>query len=235
MKTNLTKHFLTMVLSAALLPGAMAAEKTAMDVQSVFVQKGLVLAIVDGQQVELTNEITFPKDIIIYTNGTFKVAGSKERSLGEGQVLTPDGMLTSPDGTIVPVEDHLTSQGGRVFLVKDGESLPLSGTFTLKNGTRVSPDGKMMTSRNVFKRLLDGQVIRLNEAMVEATDTAQLESGKVVLYKDGGRIELRPGQVMAMSDGSRVNGNGTVTMKNGTTVSLKEGELLKFAGAGDNR
>lgn len=229
---------MTAVLGLSLLPGAVAADKskkTDADVQSAFIQKGVLLTIVDGKQVEATNTITFPKDILINTNGTFTVAGSKERLLEEGQVLTPDGMLTSPDGSIVPVEDHLTAQGGRILMVKDGQSQPLSGTFTLKNGTRVSPDGKMVTSRNVMKRLLDGQVIRLSETAIEATDTAQLDRGKVVLYKDGGRIELRPGQVMAMSDGSRVNGNGLVMLRNGATVTLKEGELYKFPGAGDNR
>ena len=238
MKTRLNRHFMTALLGLCLLPGAMAddkTKKTETEVQSVFVQNGIVQSIVDGKQVEATNTINFPKDIVINTNGTFTVAGSKERLLNEGQVLTPDGMLTSPDGSIVPVEDHLTSQGGRVFLVKDGQSQPLTGMFTLKNGTRVYPDGKMVTSRNVMKRLLDGQVIRLSETTIEATDTAQFDGGKVVLYKDGGRIELRPGQVMAMSDGSRVNGNGLVMLRNGTTVTLKEGELYKFPGAGDNR
>ena len=241
MRTKLNRHFLTVLLALSLLPAASAADQTSKanksdkEVQSVFVQKGVLQAVVDGKPVEATNEITFPKDIVILTNGTFTVAGGKERLLQEGQVLTPDGMLTSPNGSIVPVEDHLTAQAGRVLLVKDGESQPLSAVFTLKNGTRVSPDGKMVTARNAFKRLLDGQVIRLSEPTVEATDTAQLDKGKVILYKDGGRMELRPGQVMAMSDGSRVNGNGLVMLVNGTTVSLKEGELYKFPGAGDNR
>ena len=236
MKTKILWQLLTAVLAVISIPDARAEQKPENNkVQSVFVQKGVLLSIVDGKSVELTNEIKFPKEIIISTNGTFTVAGSKERSLGEGQVLTPDGMLTSPDGSIMPVEDHLTAQGGRVFLVKDGETQPLAGMFTLKNGTRVYPDGKMVTSQNLIKRFLDGQIIRLSETAIEATDTAQLDHGKVVLFKDGGRIELRPGQIMTMSDGSRVNANGTVTWKNGSTEMLKEGELFKFPGAGSTR
>src|SRR5678816_3413917 len=107
MKTKIIAYFLTMWVGVALIPLLAAAEKTTNDnVQSVFIQKGAVLTIIDGKPVEATNEVKFPKDIVINTNGMFTVAGGKERSLGEGQVLTRDGMLTSPDGSVVPVEDH---------------------------------------------------------------------------------------------------------------------------------
>jgi hypothetical protein len=96
---------------------------------------------------------------------------------------------------------------------------------------RVSPDGKMVTPRNLIQRLLDGQIVKLEDSSIEATDTAQLEKGKVVLYKDGGRIELRPNQTMAMADGSKVSGSGFVVYKDGRRVALREGELIKFAGA----
>jgi len=216
--------------------GAMAADAAIGDaVQKVTVERGVLIATIDGKPSEATNEITFPKDVVIGTNAIFKVAGGRERKLGEGQILSRDGMLTSPDGSIVPVEDHIVAKGGRVYLVKDGESQPLGDVFVLKNGTKVEPSGKMTTTRNLVKHLLDGQLIRLNDTTVEATDTALLEKGKVTLYKDGSRIELRPGQTMAMSDGSRVNAGGYVIRQDGSRVNLTEGELFKFAGAGDGR
>jgi hypothetical protein len=93
----------------------------------------------------------------------------------------------------------------------------------------------MVTAKSLVRRLLDGQIIKVDETSVEATDTARLEKGKVILFKDGGRIELRPGQVMAMSDGSRIDASGQVVRKDGARIRLKEGELYKFAGAGDTR
>jgi hypothetical protein len=200
-------------------------------VKSVTIERGALRASIDGSLVGVTNEIAFPKKIVISTNGTFALAGGKQRALGEGQVLDRDGNLTSPDGSIVPVEDHLQTIGGRVFVTRDGDTAPLTKDLLLSNGTRISPDGRMVTSRNLIKRLLDGQILKLSDNGVEATDTAQLENGKVVLFKDGGRIELRPGQVMAMSDGSRVDSSGVVTRPDGSRVSLSDGALYKFDGA----
>lgn len=213
-----------------------AAEKAADDnIQSVRMQQGVLLGTIDNESVALTNEVKFPKEIVIATNGVFKVAGGKERRLAEGQVLSRDAQLASPDGSIVPVEDHVTSRAGRVILVRDGEASPLTAPVQLKNGTRVHPDGRIISPRNTLSRLLDGQIIRLSDSAVESTDTAHLEKGKVVLYKDGGRIELGPNQVMVMSDGSRVDGRGTVVRPDGSRVTLKDGEPYKFPGAGDKR
>lgn len=232
-----TEFLLAVLLSGllAFMPARVSAADKAEGAspQSVTLKKGVVLVMVDGQQTEATNEVTLRKDIVVNTNGLFKVAGGKERPLAEGQILGQDGTLTSPDGSIVPVDDHLTAKRGRVILVKDGEAKPLGSVMTLKNGTRVYPDGRMVTTRNLISRLLDGQIVKLNDSLVESTDTARLEKGRVVLFKDGGRLELKPGQVMVMSEGSHINGAGVVTKPDGTMVKLKEGELYKFAGAGD--
>lgn len=213
-----------------------AAEKPGVgEVQSVSFTKGVLMAVIDGKSVEATNEVSLPRNIVVETSGTFTVAGGKKRALTEGQVLSRDGRLTSPDGSVVPVDDHVTSQGGKIRLVRNGEAQPLTTLTQLSDGTRVYPDGRMVSPRNVTRRLLDGQIVRLNEGGVESTDTARIEKGKVVLFKDGGRIELRAGQVMAMSDGSRINASGNIVKPDGSRVALKEGELHKFSGAGDAR
>ncbi len=224
------------IIPEAFCVGARAADAEAPDdVQSVTVTKGVLVAVMDGKSIEVTNEISMPKGIVVDTNATFKVGGGKARRLTEGQILARDGRLTSPDGSVTPVEDHVTARAGHVVIVRDGDASPLTAPLTLKDGVRVYPDGRMVTPSNVTRRLLDGQIVRLNETGIEATDTARLEQGKVVLFKDGGRIELHPGQVMAMSDGSRIDARGVILKRDGSQIRLKEGELYKFAGAGDTR
>src|SRR5215204_1219911 len=97
-----TKLILGLLLSMAWSVASSGAEKADSDtVKSVTIKRGILIATIDDLPVEATNEITFPKNIVIGTNGMFKVGGGKERPLAEGQVLDRDGMLTSPDGSVV--------------------------------------------------------------------------------------------------------------------------------------
>ena len=52
-------------------------------------------------------ETELPNHITVNTNGTFKVGAYSPRSFADGQVLAADGMLTSPDGKLAPVIDHV--------------------------------------------------------------------------------------------------------------------------------
>jgi hypothetical protein len=199
-------------------------------VQSVIFKDNSLLATVNGKTLIFTNAINFPGGIKVMTNGVFTVKGGKERPLGQGQVLSADGMLTSPDGSVVPVQDHIASLGGKVFLVKDGEVSPLTRETLLADKTRVRPDGTVVTPDGKLHRLLDGQRLKLDGTGLPATDTVRLKDGKVILFKDGGEITLRPTQVMMMSEGTRVLGNGTIIYPDGKKRILVEGELLKLPG-----
>jgi len=191
---------------------------------------GKVLVPKSGQLTAAVKDVAFSGDILIKTNGAFTVNKGKTRQMREGQTIDAQGMLTSPDGSVAPVFDHLVLKGGRVQIVKDGDSKALAAEFALPDGARVSPDGSLRGRDGRLQRMLDGQLMRLDGSSVAVTDTITLKSGKVTLFKDGGHVELRHGQTMRMSDGSLVNGNGTLTRSNGTKVALKEGETIKIEG-----
>ena len=191
---------------------------------------GKVLVPKDGKQVEAIVEVSMAGEIVIQTNGLFTVQKGKERQMREGQSIDAQGMLTSPDGSVVPVFDHVVLRAGRVQIVKDGESRQLAGEFALPDGSKVLADGSIRGRSGSLRRLLDGQLLKLDGSAVEVTDTISMAGGRVVLYKDGGRVELRHGQVMAMSDGTRVNGDGSVIRPGGAMTVLKEGETIKIPG-----
>jgi hypothetical protein len=198
--------------------------------ESASFKAGKVLVALGGKIVAATKDVSFPAEIVIKTNGVFKVSNGKPRQMREGQIIDAQGMLTSPDGSVAPVFDHLTLKNGRVQVVKDGDSKALAGEYVLPDGARISPDGSIRARDGKLRRLLDGQLLKLDGTTVGVTDTISLTGGKVVLFKDGGRVELKRGQVIAMSDGTRVSGDGSVVRPDGTKVRLKEGETIKIPG-----
>ena len=226
MKTNILQIGL---LTAWFLAGttALVAEDLA-PVDRVTFKGGKVLVPQAGKLTEAIADTTLATDVVVKTNGVFNVGKGKARQMREGQVIDAQGMLSSPDGTVVPVFDHIALRKGRVEIVIDGEAGTLSREYALPNGAKVLPDGTL-------RRLLDGQLLRLDGNVVASTDTASLMNGKVVLFKDGGKTELRRGQTMAMSDGTKVSGDGYVIRPNGTRVTLKEGEPLKLPGVLSSR
>jgi hypothetical protein len=228
MKSNLIRNGLLAVCWCLGIAAAFAQNKPAA-LSATFLD-GKVWLLGGPQKTEATNKIEFPGGISINTNGVFTVKGGKERQLKTGQVLASDGMLTSPDGSVVPVQDHLAALNARVNLVKDGEATPLASQYVFPDGSRVQPGGEIFLPNGGIRRMLDGQIAKLDGVSLPATDTASLQGGKVVLFKDGDTMVLRPAQTMMMSDGSRVSGDGKVIRADGSTTTLKEGEILKMSG-----
>lgn len=217
------------VLAVNLNPLAgVAAEQPPVD--RVTFKAGKVLAPVEGKLTETIADVSLPNSVVVKTNGVFTVGKGKARQMREGQTIDAQGMLTSPDGSVLPVFDHIVRRGGQVQISIDGEARPLSGEHRLPDGSKVLADGSIRTADGRLQRLLDGQLLRLDGSAVASTDTISITGGKVVLFKDGGRVELRRGQLMVMSDGSRVTGDGAVTKADGTKIVLKEGETLKVPG-----
>jgi hypothetical protein len=221
----------TITLFCLAIGCGLAADPAPESVPSVAFRQSRVQVPKDGKMVETTNDVLVAGIAIVRTNGIFTVNKGKERQLLEGQQITSDGTLSSPDGSVVPIVDHLILKNGRLQVVKDGNPVPVTGDFALPDGSRVSADGSLRSRDGKLRRLLDGQLVKLDGSALPVTDTASLQRGKVVLYKDGSRIELRRGQTMAMSDGSKVSGDGFVIRADGSRVTLKEGELFRLEGA----
>src|SRR5262245_42890089 len=123
-----------LALAALCLPVSRALAEPDKSVVSVEFTKKKVMVKRESGVTVATNKVELPLAILVKTNGVFTVKNGKERRFREGQVLGADGMLTSPDGTVVPVIDHLVLKQGRLMQVKDGESLPVTGEVALGDG-----------------------------------------------------------------------------------------------------
>jgi len=205
------------------LSGANGVESVTRKGKEVFLVKA-------GRSEPLTQDLDLPHDIKVMTNGFFTVKGGRPRELQDGQRLSADGMLTSPDGRIVPVMDHIAVKAWKVWVVKDGQGEPLEEPMTLPNGTRVSLDGTVKTANGRLHRLIDGQLYTLSGELIAAKDTITLQEGKVIVQKEGVQFEVAERQSLMMNDGTKVLGDGTVIKKDGTKFRLTEGQIVTVEG-----
>jgi hypothetical protein len=199
-------------------------------VDGVTITNGQPYAMQGGSLEPLTQNLEFPLDIEVTTNGSFKVAKGKERNLLEGQVIQHDGWLLSPDGSIEPVFDHVTMQG-KVFLVRDGESQALTNQMAFPNGLNINPDGTCLYPDGSNTRLMDGKLFQLDGTPIVSKDTISMKNGQVVVQKEGKMISILPWQTTGMNDGTTVRGDGLIQKKDGTQSQLVEGQTILVDGA----
>jgi hypothetical protein len=182
--------------------------------------------------VPLTEELKMPGEIKVFTNASFQIKEGKARELKEGQILRADGTLFNPDGSVMPVFDHIEMNKGRVMVYKDGEGQALSAPLALPDRSIINPDGSYSRPGGRRSRLVDGQMLTLDGVSMPSMDTITLRNGQVVVYKSGALIQLQsPVQIMSMQDGTRVRGDGQVTALDGTVSQLIEGKTMTVEGA----
>lgn len=218
-------------LASLIFGSALALQaQTSDSVDSVTVKDKKIYAVRGDQQEVLTENLKFPLNVEITTNGTFKVGDGKERKLAEGQVILRDGWLVNPDGSVQPVMDHVVMRAGRVLLVRDGQAEALKQPLNFPGDVSISTDGYYVYPGGRRARLNDGEWFRLDGTAIPTKDTVTLLNGQVTLQKDGSLISLKPVQIMGMNDGTRVHGDGTIQKFNGQTFKLREGQTILIDG-----
>jgi len=205
--------------------------QTDKSVDGVTVKNEIVYAMRGSQLDALTDVLKFPYDIEVNTNGYFKVGNGRDRKLEEGQVLRSDGWLLNQDGSLWPVFDYVTMKEGKVIVTRDGQAETLTKTMTFPNHLSISPDGSCVYPNGGNARLADGQLFQLDGSSVPSKDTVTMKNGRVVVQKSGTLITLAPTQIMGMNDGRRVQGDGTIKNRDGTTTQLQEGQTVLLDGA----
>jgi ribosome-associated protein YbcJ (S4-like RNA binding protein) len=203
-------------------------------VERVQLQDGKMWMLLDGKLMPMTEDVTFPREIKVSTNGTFTVQNRRSRPLRDGQILSADGMLLSADGRIEPVLDHVALTAGRTFSSVDGEA-NLAGEVRFSNGARLTPDRALLGPNGSWMRVIDGQLLTPDGATIPARDTISLRDGRVVVQKDGpladgSLLTLPPTRSLMMNEGTKVFGDGTVQTRDGQMIKLTEGQTLVVEG-----
>lgn len=231
MKNQISRRLLTTFGALALTGLVFAQDQTAPpDYDSIIVKEGLAYGLIAGQETALTNLVKLTPTITVNTNGTYKVGEQgTERILKQGQILGKDGRLTDTDGSLVPVEDHVTKRGNQLMLVKDGVASPLTSPVTLGDGSVVTPDGQIQKDGK-RRFIVEGQIIQLSGEKLTSVDTATLVNGQVTVQLNGQSIQVAPNRSITMNDGTRIFGDGRVVKFRGGESRLKEGEVMRIEG-----
>jgi hypothetical protein len=228
MKTKVLLFFIPAFLALG-LSAAFAADSPK-SVEKVLMKENQVW---EGQGITLVPAVT---NVIVAncaevkTNGAFTVNNGKERQLLEGQIINSDGTLLSPDGSIMPIIDHIAMKEGKVLLIKDGKASVVSQTYTLGDGCQVQPDGFLVDKSGRRFKLLDGQLLKLDGAYLPVKDTALLRNGQVTVHKDGSLIPVGSSSNIMMNEGTKIYGDGRVVSRSGDKSRLIEGQVLILEG-----
>ncbi len=212
-----------------LAPSLLAQNSDSVD--SVIFKDNKIFAIQGDRQEAITNNLKFPHDVEISTNGTFTVnQAKKERRFETGQILLRDGWLLSPDGSFQPVMDHVMMKEGGVLVVRDGQAGKLTETMSFPNNASIDPDGFYSYPDGRRTRLNDGEWFELDGTPIPTKDAATLINGQVVMQRDGSRIPLQSPQKMGMNDGTWVSWDGTIQPPSGPAYKLREGQTVLIVG-----
>ena len=225
---------LFLAFAAACFVPSLEAQETG-PIESVTKSGGQLVILQSGKRSPLTADTSLPFGVIVSTNGTFTVEKGKPRELLEGQVIRSDGNLLNPDGTLMPVFDHLAMKLGKIVVVVDGQSEALAAPKPMADGSTLYPDGTQVLPEGRRLKLVDGQLLKPDGSWLPIKDTVTLKDGKVYVQKDGALLALKAFQVMGMSDGTKVQGDGTVTRFGGQVIKLDESQTILVDGVAVKR
>src|SRR5712692_507750 len=181
---NTTNSIVWITLSFAILSGLcpkLGAEGLA---DRYWFKDGQVWAVRGGATTLLTNDVELPHKITVSTNGTFQVRTYQPRPFAEGQILGLDGMLTSPNGQIEPVIDHVAMDAGKTISSVDGGRSPVNKDILLGPDRRLTPDRVLLGGERGWMRVIDGLLFTPDGGTIPTSDTISLQNGKVIVQKE---------------------------------------------------
>src|ERR1051325_9564660 len=129
--------------------------QAAMGAENFVFKDGKVWVVNERDTVPLEADVELPGSILVSTNGTFTVGTHSPRAFAEGQSLGEDGMLTSPNGRLEPVIDHVALDAGKTLFSVNGESASV-GEIQLGTDKRLTWQRELIGGERGWMRVIDG-------------------------------------------------------------------------------
>ena len=83
-------------------------------------------------------------------------------------------------------EDMVMMKGGRMMMVRNGETMPMDMVMTLSNGTKVAMDGTITMPDGTSRMLMDGEAMTMDG---ETTTMEDMKGGDAMEGDLGNRMK----------------------------------------------
>src|SRR5207249_2369161 len=112
----------------------------------------------------------------------------------------------------------------------NGEASPVSQTIRLGTEKWLTAERALIGSDGSWMRVIDGQLFTPEGKVIPAVDTITLQSGKVLVQKEGTQLLIGSDRTIMMNEGTKVYGDGRVLNSDLQITQLTEGQILTVEG-----
>ncbi len=212
---------LNRILAASLFTFAALGSLQAADKDGVAMKNGKVMSVTDGQKTELTSDVTLSDGTKVTPGGNVTSADGKNWTLKDGEFIDMDGNFMTR-----LIKDGVIKKNGEVMKVTAGEKAALSAELVLADGTKVTPDSKVVSKEGKTWSLKDGDGI-LSDGRVLLDGSVLMKDGKPMVVAD---CMAKPLKDEISLNGIKVRPDGAVTKKDGGEATLNEGDVIQKDG-----
>lgn len=189
----------------------------AADKDGLAMKDGKIHTVKDGVKTEMTGETTLKDGTKVTSTGGVTSADGKTWTLKDGDFIDMDGTFMTH-----VVKDGVIKKDGKVMKITGGEKSELTSEMTLTGGSKVMPNGKVISAAGKEWELDDGDAV-LGDGRALLEGSVIVMDGKPMLFKD---CMAQPVKEEISLDGVKVRPDGAVTKKDGGTATLNEGDVI---------
>jgi hypothetical protein len=187
----------------------------------------------DGQFVPMEEDNKqLDNGIIVMKSGEYKLPTGQRMKLKNGEILNSKGQLLLMMDQVVNI-DGMMMKDGKMMVVKDGTLSPMDSDMNLNSADKATKDGLITKQDGSTIQLREGEMINMDGTLMRrkdemmAMDGVTMRNGKMMKYDNGRLIPMD--KEITMPSG-KVGLDGTVTLKDGSKVILKDGDIMSQKG-----
>ena len=189
----------------------------------------------DGNTNPLFTEMEFTNATKISRYGDVTFGNGSKTKLREGEIMLKNGSFGILQNRVRLLSGYIR-RDGKMFEILSSEFRTFEGDKTILDSNRLTADGKYFLGKSdKYIQIAENEVLTLNgQIFLNAEENLAQES--YVLKRDGvvikavnNKMAIVDGEYL-FPNGTKVNDKGLVTMKEGLTFSLKNGEKLNSKG-----
>lgn len=155
--------------------------------------------------------------------------------LAAGAVWILCGLAAAHGTDAGPSVDSVTFRDGKMFMVLEGQTLPMTNEVVLPGDIKVQTNGLFKVKGGKERQFKEGQTLDAqgnlhgaDGSLSPVVDHVTMNRGRLTVVRDG--EPTIPGSVVTLGNGTRVQPDGTYITKGGRRSRLLDGQILKLEG-----